>query len=416
MRFLFIILISFLFTKSYSVNSQALEAVDVTSEGNRYIGEVLNGQRHGKGTLILANGDKYEGEWKNGQRHGKGIFIEANGKYEGEWKNDKMHGNGVFTSPDISYEGEWKNGQMNGQGILVEKDGKYDGEFLNGKMHGQGILNLNDGRVVKGEFKNGKYIGVSRTTNNKLAKGQNIKKVEDEVITGNPEEIHKQLLKKIETQQKIEESERNILEEQQADEEERRIEKQVEAQRKKEAEIRKKAVEEREREYQEEERKKLEEEQRAENERKRLEEKRKAEDVCLNRKRGTFTSAVCFIVEDTFKTSLFGGTFSPNKIMKVDEKECTMEVKGINSYKMDWNKVKVNTIEFGDNGTNGWIKGEGAEGVMSNGCGFILPCAPGTFQIMMNSILHRNSVDRSRINKALSSIYSNYCVGQESEF
>ena len=53
MRILSIILVSFLFTKSFSVNSQALETVDVTSEGNRYVGEVLNGQRHGKGTFFV---------------------------------------------------------------------------------------------------------------------------------------------------------------------------------------------------------------------------------------------------------------------------------------------------------------------------------------------------------------------------
>lgn len=231
----------------------------------------------------------------------------------------------------------------------------------------------------KGEFKNGNYVGVSKPTKNEIAQTQNIKKVEDE---------------------------------QQTIEQDSRIEKQYKAQEKKAAELRQKAVAERGREYQEEERKKLEEEERAENERKRLE----AEQVCLNRKKGTFTSAVCFIVEDTFKSTLLGETFSPNRIIKVDEKECTIEVKGINNYKMDWNKVNVNTIEFGDNGTNGWIRGEGAEGVMSNDCGFIMPCARGTFKIMMQSRLHPNSVDRSRINKALSSIYSNYCVGQESEF
>ena len=39
MRVLFIILVSFLFTKSFSVNSQALETVDVTIDGIRYIGK-----------------------------------------------------------------------------------------------------------------------------------------------------------------------------------------------------------------------------------------------------------------------------------------------------------------------------------------------------------------------------------------
>ena len=37
--------------------------------GGKYIGETLNGTRHGRGTLIWANGDKYEGVWENNMRH-----------------------------------------------------------------------------------------------------------------------------------------------------------------------------------------------------------------------------------------------------------------------------------------------------------------------------------------------------------
>ena len=65
MKLLLIILISFLFTKSFSVNSQALETMDVMIDGIRYIGEVKNGKRHGKGKQIEPNGATYEGEWKN---------------------------------------------------------------------------------------------------------------------------------------------------------------------------------------------------------------------------------------------------------------------------------------------------------------------------------------------------------------
>ena len=34
----------------------------------RYEGEWAYGQKHGRGTLFLANGDKYESDWRNGER------------------------------------------------------------------------------------------------------------------------------------------------------------------------------------------------------------------------------------------------------------------------------------------------------------------------------------------------------------
>ncbi|CAF1500700.1 unnamed protein product [Adineta ricciae] len=57
------------------------------------------------------NGDHYEGEIKDGKRSGKGTLIYADGrKYVGQFKNDKFHGDGKFI---------WKNGDM------------YDGDFKN---------------------------------------------------------------------------------------------------------------------------------------------------------------------------------------------------------------------------------------------------------------------------------------------
>ena len=159
MRLLLIILISFLFTKSFSVNSQALETVDISGDGNRYIGEVLNGQRHGKGKFIQKNGEIYEGEWKNDNPHGTGILTSANGnRWEGGMSAGQMHGKGKLTLADgVIYEGEMSMGKFHGKGILIEGGLKYEGEFFMGEMHGDGKLTLKDGRIVKGYFHRGKY-------------------------------------------------------------------------------------------------------------------------------------------------------------------------------------------------------------------------------------------------------------------
>lgn len=55
--------------------------------GDRYIGDVVDGAFSGKGTYIWANGDKYQGEWWTNNKHGKGIHTWSKGqKYVGEFK------------------------------------------------------------------------------------------------------------------------------------------------------------------------------------------------------------------------------------------------------------------------------------------------------------------------------------------
>jgi hypothetical protein len=40
-----------------------------------YIGQVLNGKRHGQGKLTNSIGQIYEGNWLQGKRHGTGKMI-----------------------------------------------------------------------------------------------------------------------------------------------------------------------------------------------------------------------------------------------------------------------------------------------------------------------------------------------------
>src|ERR1043166_8379456 len=69
-------------------------------------------------TLTYANGDVYVGETVDGKRHGEGVYTYKDGRrYTGAWQDDKRQGQGTMTFP---------NGD------------KHVGEFAEGPSHGQG--------------------------------------------------------------------------------------------------------------------------------------------------------------------------------------------------------------------------------------------------------------------------------------
>lgn len=56
-----------------------------------YIGDFLDGQRHGYGVYTFENGSRYEGYWSNGKKHGQGTLYYSNGSYDfGTWENDVL--------------------------------------------------------------------------------------------------------------------------------------------------------------------------------------------------------------------------------------------------------------------------------------------------------------------------------------
>ena len=43
--------------------------------------------------MTWANGDRYEGQWLDGNRHGKGTYVwSSGGRYEGDWAENKRTG------------------------------------------------------------------------------------------------------------------------------------------------------------------------------------------------------------------------------------------------------------------------------------------------------------------------------------
>jgi len=97
-------------------------------EGRRcYIGQLVNGWRHGLGVLKYTDQSKYAGTWKNDHPCGYGVECYSNGSvYTGGFRNDLRHGYGEFAvSDDISYCGQFEEGEMHG--VLCIREVRADG-------------------------------------------------------------------------------------------------------------------------------------------------------------------------------------------------------------------------------------------------------------------------------------------------
>lgn len=68
------------------------------SNGDIYVGQVMDGERCGKGTYYFANGERYEGFFRNNNRHGVGTYFYTNGDFErGSFENGKKNGPFIYT-------------------------------------------------------------------------------------------------------------------------------------------------------------------------------------------------------------------------------------------------------------------------------------------------------------------------------
>ena len=84
-----------------------------------YVGEFTD-DLSGKGMCTNVNGQKYVGEFKEGLPHGKGTNIFGDGpkkgdKYTGEYKDGLRHGQGTYTCANGKvFKGTWKDGEFLG--------------------------------------------------------------------------------------------------------------------------------------------------------------------------------------------------------------------------------------------------------------------------------------------------------------
>lgn len=103
--------------------------------GDKYEGQMLHEQMHGRGIFTCAQGYVYTGEFRHGKPNGLGKLVYDNGdKYEGSFINDMLHGHGIYS---------YANGDC------------YRGEFMNDLPHGHGVYVLANGNIYSGIWENG---------------------------------------------------------------------------------------------------------------------------------------------------------------------------------------------------------------------------------------------------------------------
>ena len=123
------------------------------------------------------NGDRYNGEIKDGQKHGHGILKYAKhekfNKYDGFWKFNKKHGSGnMYYKDGTTYIGQWKNDIRDGEGKLYYSTGeKFCGHFKDDKKEGKGYFySKNHNSIFLGYYKNDVKDGVGFTYYKKMNK------------------------------------------------------------------------------------------------------------------------------------------------------------------------------------------------------------------------------------------------------
>ncbi|MCB1956093.1 MAG: hypothetical protein KDG55_10470 [Rhodocyclaceae bacterium] len=135
------------------------------SNGERYVGTILDGRREGAGKFWWNNGQFYDGNWVADQPEGKGALDFSGGdRYEGDMVAGLPEGEGTlrFTSGD-RYTGQFRQGQFEGRGLFTWRDGKrYEGNWQAGRKHGRGVVTEPDGTAHTMDFRDGEQLSVAQ--------------------------------------------------------------------------------------------------------------------------------------------------------------------------------------------------------------------------------------------------------------
>lgn len=105
-------------------------------------GTYYNGALNGLAEIKYSSGNKYNGEVVNGNREGSGVFTWMSGEthlasYSGHWRNNLMDGKGIYYYSSSTYprlEGNFENGKPSSYMSYEKEAGKrYSTKWKDGK-------------------------------------------------------------------------------------------------------------------------------------------------------------------------------------------------------------------------------------------------------------------------------------------
>ena len=127
----------------------------VSRVGDRYSGQVVDGQRHGQGVYHWQSGESYGGHWWKGRMHGEGHLRWNNGdSYSGKFADGRMEGLGIMRlhNGDVM-RGSWREDRMTGSGLTLFACGdEHDGWYFSSRPHGHGTYTWRSGEVHSGSW------------------------------------------------------------------------------------------------------------------------------------------------------------------------------------------------------------------------------------------------------------------------
>lgn len=155
------------------------------TQDEKYIGQLLDGARHGYGVCLKQDRTVVTGTWDKNIQHSETVVYCPSGmqikgycidnrldrkvqmtwpdgsSYTGDLEDRLRHGKGTFTWPDgSSYKGGWVGDNEDGYGELRAPDGSiiFEGIWVGGLKHGAGTSYLENGLIMKCDYQNGEAI------------------------------------------------------------------------------------------------------------------------------------------------------------------------------------------------------------------------------------------------------------------